>query len=190
LFVRRRRGSAWRWLASIGREVDQPGLRVAVDEAYGAVLAVQARRDRLDGAIVELATTPTWAPVVARLACLRGVGVLTGFGLAVEIGDWHRFTGPRSAPGWAWCPASSPAAADAAEARSPRPATAVPAGCWSRRPGITADPIDPAENSAPATPASRPRSERAPTPASPAASPSTATAPNSPLWNAKEASPP
>jgi hypothetical protein len=37
-----------RWLASIGREVDQPGLRVAVDEAYGAVLAVQARRDRLD----------------------------------------------------------------------------------------------------------------------------------------------
>jgi transposase len=31
--------------------------------------------------------------VVARRACLRGVGVLTSFGLAVEIGDWHRFTG-------------------------------------------------------------------------------------------------
>lgn len=91
--VRRRRGSAWRWLASIGREVDQPGLRVAVDEAYGAVLAVQARRDRLDGAIGELAATPPWAPVVARLGCLRGVGVLTRFGLAVEIGDWQRFTG-------------------------------------------------------------------------------------------------
>ena len=75
------------------QQFDQPGLRVAFDEAYGAVLAVQARRDRLDGAIGELAATPPWAPLVGRLGCLRGVGVLTGFGLAVEIGDWQRFTG-------------------------------------------------------------------------------------------------
>jgi transposase len=91
-------GAAWtqahaRWLGGVGLEFDQPGLRVAFDEAHGAVLAVQARRDRLDGAIAELAATPPWAPVVARLGCLRGVGVLTGFGLAVEIGDWQRFTG-------------------------------------------------------------------------------------------------
>jgi transposase len=33
------------------------------------------------------------APVVNRLCCLRGIGTLTGFGLAVEVGDWHRFTG-------------------------------------------------------------------------------------------------
>jgi transposase len=59
------------------------------------VLAVQARRDRLDTAIVDLAATPSWAPLVSRLGCLRGVGVLTGFGLAVEIGDWRRFTGAR-----------------------------------------------------------------------------------------------
>src|SRR5512133_209043 len=61
-------GAAWtqahaRWLASVGVELGQPGLRVAFDEAHGAVLAVQARRDRLDGAIAELAATPTWAPV-------------------------------------------------------------------------------------------------------------------------------
>ena len=31
--------------------------------------------------------------MVRRLCCLRGVSTLTGFGLAVEIGDWHRFTG-------------------------------------------------------------------------------------------------
>jgi transposase len=31
--------------------------------------------------------------VVTRLGCLRGVSTLTGFGLAVEIGDWHRLTG-------------------------------------------------------------------------------------------------
>ena len=91
-------GAAWtqahaRWLVSVRLELIQPGLGVAFDEAYGAVLAVQARRDRLDRAIAELAATPTWAPVVGRLGCLRGVGVLTGFGLAVEIGDWQRFTG-------------------------------------------------------------------------------------------------
>jgi transposase len=59
------------------------------------VLAIQARRDRLDTAIADLAATPSWAPLVSRLGCLRGVGVLTGFGLAVEIGDWRRFTGAR-----------------------------------------------------------------------------------------------
>ena len=31
--------------------------------------------------------------MVRRLGCLRGIGTLTGFALAVEIGDWHRFTG-------------------------------------------------------------------------------------------------
>lgn len=30
---------------------------------------------------------------MGRLGCLRGVGILTGFGLAVEVGDWYRFTG-------------------------------------------------------------------------------------------------
>jgi len=80
-----------RWLGQL--RFAQAGLRVAVDEAHGTVLAVQARRDRLDGAIAELAATPPWAPVVGRLGCLRGVGVLTAFGLAVEIGDWRRFTG-------------------------------------------------------------------------------------------------
>ena len=31
--------------------------------------------------------------MVTRLGCLRGVATLTAFGLAVEIGDWHRLTG-------------------------------------------------------------------------------------------------
>ena len=37
--------------------------------------------------------TREFTPVVARLGCLRGVSTLTAFGLAVEIGDWHRLTG-------------------------------------------------------------------------------------------------
>ena len=91
-------GAAWtqahqRWLGTQAQQLTQPGLKVAFDEAEGAVLAVQARRDRLDAAIGELAATSTWAPLVGRLGCLRGIGVLTSFGLAAEIGDWRRFTG-------------------------------------------------------------------------------------------------
>ena len=67
--------------------------RLAFDSDYEAVLAVKARRDRLDAVIEQLAADSQFTPVVRRLGCLRGVGPLTGFALAVEIGDWHRFTG-------------------------------------------------------------------------------------------------
>jgi transposase len=40
-----------------------------------------------------MAAASPFAPVVGRLGCLRGVSTLTAFGLAVEVGDWHRFTG-------------------------------------------------------------------------------------------------
>jgi len=40
-----------------------------------------------------LATDCEFTPVMRRLACLRGISTLTGFALAVEIGDWDRFTG-------------------------------------------------------------------------------------------------
>ena len=39
------------------------------------------------------AAGPTWAPIVSRLGAIRGIATLTGLGLAVEIGDWDRFTG-------------------------------------------------------------------------------------------------
>ena len=89
-------GAAWtlnheRWLASLSFE--RRGLQLAFDEAQAAVLGVQARRERLDRAISEMATEPLWRDCVGRLCCLRGIGVLTAFALTVEIGDWHRFTG-------------------------------------------------------------------------------------------------
>jgi transposase len=67
--------------------------RLAFDSGYETVLATKARRDRLDAVIGELAADSEFTPVVRRLGCLRGIGTLTGFALAVEIGDWHRFTG-------------------------------------------------------------------------------------------------
>ena len=69
------------------------GRQLAFDEAVDAMLATRDRRNRFDTAITAMAITSEFAPVVTRLGCLRGVSVLTGFALAVEIGDWQRFTG-------------------------------------------------------------------------------------------------
>jgi transposase len=69
------------------------GTRLAFDADYEAVRAVKARRDRLDEAIEAMAANSEFTPVVRRLGCLRGIGTLTGFALAVEVGDWDRFTG-------------------------------------------------------------------------------------------------
>ena len=67
--------------------------RLTFDNDYETVLAVKARRDRLDAVIDEMAAESEFTPVLRRLGCLRGIGTLTGFALAVEVGDWHRFTG-------------------------------------------------------------------------------------------------
>jgi transposase len=140
-------GAAWtqahqRWLP--GLRFDQASLGAAFDEADGAVLGVQARRDRLDRAMAELAATWPWAPLVGRLGGRRGVGVLTALGLAVEVGDWQRFTGATIGGYLGLVPTEHSSGAHRAQGRSPRPATATPAGCWWRRPGITADPTVPA----------------------------------------------
>jgi transposase len=57
------------------------------------MLTTLARRDRLDEAITAMAADSRFTPVVTRLGCLRGISTLTAFGLAVEIGDWHRLDG-------------------------------------------------------------------------------------------------
>ena len=68
-------------------------VRMTFESDYEAVLTVQARRERLDTAIAAMAAESEFTAVVHRLGCLRGVSTLTGFALAVEIGDWDRFTG-------------------------------------------------------------------------------------------------
>jgi transposase len=92
-------GAAWTgkhglWLRSEAfGQLTGSATRLAFDSDYDAVLSVKARRDRLDAEIEQLAADSEFTPVVRRLGCLRGIGTLTGFALAVEIGDWHRFTG-------------------------------------------------------------------------------------------------
>ena len=89
-------GRAWTgahdtWLRR--QRFTNPATRMAFESDYDAVLTVRARRDRLDTAITVMAADSEFTPLVQRLGCLRGVATLTGFALAVEIGDWHRFTG-------------------------------------------------------------------------------------------------
>jgi transposase len=95
-------GQAWTgkhdsWLrhdavARLG-QVTSRATRIAFDSDYETVLAVKTRRDRLDVAIEQMAAESEFTDLVHRLGCLRGVSTLTGFALAVEIGDWNRFTG-------------------------------------------------------------------------------------------------
>lgn len=80
-----------RWLRS--QRFDLAGARATYDTCYEQVLFTTDRRDRLDAQIADLAPGSEYAPIMRRLCCLRGISLLTGFGLAVEIGDWSRFTG-------------------------------------------------------------------------------------------------
>ena len=89
-------GDAWTkvhdsWLR--GQRFDQQSRQLAYDSAYEAMVLTVDRTDRLDRAIDEVAGNSSYTPVVRRLGCLRGISTLSGFAVAVEIGDWQRFTG-------------------------------------------------------------------------------------------------
>jgi len=125
-------GPAWTlahdaWLRRT--RLDQPGTRAAFEADYENVQLTLARRDRLDAAITAMAADSEFTAVTRRLCCLRGISTLTGFALAVEIGDWQRRPGPRSGPTSGWSPPSTPPGRSAPRAESPRPATPTPAGC-------------------------------------------------------------
>jgi transposase len=89
-------GHAWTtrhdsWLRR--QHFEAAATQLTYESDYDAVLSAVARRDRLDAAITAMAADCEFTALVRRLGCLRGVSTLTAFALAVEIGDWHRFTG-------------------------------------------------------------------------------------------------
>ena len=75
----------------------QAGPQAAFADADVTVEFTIGRRDRLDAAIVAMASygrDSEFTPLVRRLSCLRGISTLTAFTLAVEImlkHDWDRF---------------------------------------------------------------------------------------------------
>jgi transposase len=89
-------GKAWtelhdRWLRQ--QRFGSAATQAAFDDAYETVVLATGRRARLDEKIMLLAEDSEFTPLTRRLACLRGIATLTAFALAVEIGDWQRFTG-------------------------------------------------------------------------------------------------
>lgn len=89
-------GKAWTgahelWLAR--QHFEAPARQLTYASSVEAMHEILDRRDRLDQAITVMAYQSEYTPVVRSLECLRGISTLTAFGLAVEIGDWNRFTG-------------------------------------------------------------------------------------------------
>ena len=140
-------GKAWterhdRWLHQ--QRFDAAPTQAAFEDAYEAVVLATARRARLDEKITALAADSEFTPLTRRLACLRGISTLTGFALAVEIGDWDRFTGASIGAYLGLVPSEhSSGHQPRRRARSPRPVTPTCGGCWSRPPGTTAPPTGP-----------------------------------------------
>jgi transposase len=81
------------WLSKIRFEV--PLVEVVFGEYLAHHEVLLARRDRLDGLLLEQSTVGSWAPTIARLRCLRGVDTLTAVGLVAEIGDITAFKHPK-----------------------------------------------------------------------------------------------
>ncbi len=91
-------GESWaqRHLEWLGKaRFEQPLLEVVFGEYLAHHETLLARRDRLDGIILEQSTQGSWAPAVARLRCLRGVDTLTAVGLLAEIGEIGAFAHPK-----------------------------------------------------------------------------------------------
>jgi transposase len=89
-------GSTWgkehhAWLART--RLDMPATQDAFEDAYQHVLLLEARKKNLAAKITTLAEDSEFTDVVHALSCLRGIGAVTALSLAVEIGDWDRFTG-------------------------------------------------------------------------------------------------
>lgn len=79
------------WLAR--QRLDPSASQQALAAELETETLLMAHVKHLDAMIVELVDGSEHTAVIDALMCFRGVSITTGFGLAVEIGDWTRFTG-------------------------------------------------------------------------------------------------
>ncbi|MDQ6740838.1 MAG: IS110 family transposase [Actinomycetota bacterium] len=80
-----------RWLHR--QRFDSPVLQFTYEADVEQAQLLAAQLKRIDQRVATVARDCEYKAVIDALMCLRGVQVTTGFGLAVEIGDWTRFTG-------------------------------------------------------------------------------------------------
>lgn len=79
------------WLRQ--QRFEQPAAQFAFDNELETVLQATARQRRLEAELLRIARDSEFTPIVRRLGVLRGMSEVTALSLAVEIGDWDRFTG-------------------------------------------------------------------------------------------------
>lgn len=72
---------------------DSPVLQFTCEAEVEQAELLAAHLKRIDQRVAAVAKDCEYSAVIEALMCLRGIQVTTGFGLAVEIGDWTRFTG-------------------------------------------------------------------------------------------------
>lgn len=72
---------------------DSPVLQFTYDTDVEQAELLASRLKRIDQRVAAVAKDCGYTPIIDALMCLRGIEVTAGFGLAVEIGDWTRFTG-------------------------------------------------------------------------------------------------
>ncbi len=75
-----------------------------------------------------MAADSGFTAVTRWLRCLRGISTLTGFALAVEIGDWQRLSGATIGSYLGLVPTEHSSGEKRSQGGSPRPATPTPAG--------------------------------------------------------------
>lgn len=72
---------------------DAPALQFTYEAYLEESELLAAHLKCIDKQVLAVAKDCQYARVFNALKCLGGIEVTTGFGLAVEIGDWTRFTG-------------------------------------------------------------------------------------------------
>lgn len=78
------------WAAA--HELAEPGDTFVFREKVGAVLRLEERLARIEAEMRRVAVSdPDLAALIARLMCIKGVGPVTAFSLAAEVGDFSRF---------------------------------------------------------------------------------------------------
>ena len=131
-----------RWLDEL--EFSEVVLGETVQVYYRRIQELEEKLGLMDLRIQELASSAPYAEPVARLRCFRGIDYLTALAIVVvgaRVEVWATFGGSRARRrswlSWGWYPASGPADRGVGRERSPRPATAICGGCWSRQHGTT-----------------------------------------------------
>ena len=84
-------GAHLEWLHR--QHFEQQAAQLTLEADLELVVMLKAHLKRLETQITEQIRDCEYQEVINALMCFRGISTTTAFGLAVEIGDWTRFTG-------------------------------------------------------------------------------------------------